>query len=113
MNENKLIVIDGETLMDMRLPPQRFCIQTLLPQGLSILSGASKIGKSWMALDMCLHVAKGEPMWNQPTTSGTVLYFYGPRGTAMRGYCEKGERARLLTVLYRKKASSDTEVKPE
>ena len=60
MNENKLIVIDGETLMDMRLPPQRFCIQTLLPQGLSILSGASKIGKSWMALDMCLHVAKGE-----------------------------------------------------
>ena len=74
MNENKLIVIDGETLMDMRLPPQRFCIQTLLPQGLSILSGASKIGKSWMALDMCLHVAKGEPMWNQPTTSGTVLY---------------------------------------
>ena len=74
MNENKLIVIDGETLMDMRLPPQRFCIQTLLPQGLSILSGASKIGKSWMALDMCLHIAKGEPMWNQPTTSGTVLY---------------------------------------
>ena len=74
MTENKLTVIDGETLMDMRLPPQRFCIQTLLPQGLSILSGASKIGKSWMALDMCLHVAKGEPMWNQPTTSGTVLY---------------------------------------
>ena len=74
MNENKLVVIDGETLMDMRLPPQRFCIQTLLPQGLSIISGASKIGKSWMALDMCLHVAKGEPMWNQPTTSGTVLY---------------------------------------
>ena len=74
MTENKLAVIDGETLMDMRLPPQRFCIHTLLPQGLSILSGASKIGKSWMALDMCLHVAKGEPMWNQPTTSGTVLY---------------------------------------
>ena len=74
MTENKLTVIDGETLMDMRLPPQRFCIHTLLPQGLSILSGASKIGKSWMALDMCLHVAKGEPMWNQPTTSGTVLY---------------------------------------
>lgn len=74
MTENKQIVIDGETLMDTRLPPQRFCIQTLLPQGLSILSGASKIGKSWMALDMCLHVAKGEPMWNQLTTSGMVLY---------------------------------------
>ena len=32
MNETKLTVIDGETLMDMRLPPTRFCVQTLLPQ---------------------------------------------------------------------------------
>ena len=83
MNENKLIVIDGETLMDMRLPPQRFCIQTLLPQGLSILSGASKIGKSWMALDMCLHVAKGEPMWKKKPGSRPC------KSTAVRN--QKGE----------------------
>lgn len=75
MNENKnLTVVDGETLMDIRLPQTKFCVETLLPQGLCILGGASKIGKSWLALDLCLHIAKGEPMWNLPTQAGTVLY---------------------------------------
>ena len=56
MNEtkNKLTVIDGETLMDMRLVPTRFCVETLLPQGVSMLGGAPKIGKSWMVLDLSL-----------------------------------------------------------
>lgn len=74
MNENKLAVIDGETLMDMRLPKAKFCVSTLLPQGLCILGGASKIGKSWLVLDLCLRVAKGEPVWNLPTEKGTALY---------------------------------------
>lgn len=39
-NKNTLTVIDGETLMDMRLPPTKFCVDTLLPQGVSILGGA-------------------------------------------------------------------------
>ena len=74
MTKEKLNVIDSETLVDMRLPPQKFCVQTLLPQGMSILGGASKIGKSWLVLDLCIRVAKGEPFWNFPTTKGTTLY---------------------------------------
>lgn len=39
--EVKLLeVVDGETLMDMQFPKSRFCIQSLLPQGVSILGGA-------------------------------------------------------------------------
>ena len=71
---NKLTVIDGETLMDMRLAPTKFCINTLLPQGITILGGAPKIGKSWLVLDMCVRIAKGESVWNMPTTQGTTLY---------------------------------------
>lgn len=74
MNENKLAVIDGETLADMRLPPTHFCVQTLLPQGVTILGGAPKVGKSWLVLDLCVRIAKGEPIWNLPTTKGTTLY---------------------------------------
>ena len=74
MTKEKLNVIDSETLVDMRLPPQRFCVQTLLPQGMSILGGSSKIGKSWLVLDLCIRVAKGEPLWNFPTTKGATLY---------------------------------------
>lgn len=45
-NPHKLTVIDGETLMDKRLPPTKFCVNTLLPQGLCILGGSPKVGKS-------------------------------------------------------------------
>ena len=72
--DNKLNVIDGETLLDMNLSPQKFCVKSLLPQGLSILGGAPKVGKSWMVMDLCVRVAKGEPIWNLETTKGTALY---------------------------------------
>ncbi len=73
--EVKLLeVVDGETLMDMQFPKSRFCIQSLLPQGVSILGGAPKIGKSWMVLDWCVRIAKGESVWNLSTDKGTVLY---------------------------------------
>ncbi len=73
-DKNKLAVIDGETLMDMRLVPTKFCVDTLLPQGICILGGAPKIGKSWFVLDLCVRIAKGEPIWNLQTHKGTVLY---------------------------------------
>ena len=69
-NLKKLTVIDGETLMDTRLPRRSFCIETLLPEGVSMLGGAPKVGKSWMVLLFALQVAKGEPLWNLPTKHG-------------------------------------------
>lgn len=41
----KLVVIDGETLQDMRFQLGKFTIDTLLPQGISMLGGAPKNGK--------------------------------------------------------------------
>ena len=73
-NVKRLAVIDGETLMDTRLPKRNFCVETLLPEGISMLGGAPKVGKSWMVLLLALQVAKGEPLWNLPTKQGTVLY---------------------------------------
>lgn len=55
---NKLSVIDGETLLDMDLNAPRFCVQNFLPQGLSILGGAPKMGKSWLVLDLRVRIAK-------------------------------------------------------
>ena len=70
----KLITQTGETLMTMVLPPTRMIVQNLIPQGLHILGGAPKVGKSWLTLWLCLQVAKGESAWNRPTEKGTVLY---------------------------------------
>ena len=71
---NKLQVIDGESLLDMELTVPKFCVRGLLPQGLSILGGAPKIGKSWLVMHLCLCVANGEPIWNLDTAKGTTLY---------------------------------------
>ena len=59
MNPTPLTYLDGETLMSTVLPPIRFVVDKLLPQGLHILAGAPKVGKSWLALWLCLRVAKG------------------------------------------------------
>ena len=66
--------IDAETLMTTVLPPTKFVVDRLLPEGLHILAGAPKVGKSWLALWLCLCVAKGEPVWDFAVTKGTVLY---------------------------------------
>lgn len=73
-NQYELCVVDGETLSDMRLPPMRYCVEGLLPEGLSILGGAAKIGKSWLVLDLCVRVANGLPVWDYPSRPGDVLY---------------------------------------
>ena len=70
----KLPTINAEELLSYPLPPIRFIIDGLLPQGLHILAGAPKIGKSWLALALCLCVSKGEPLWSFTTKPCSVLY---------------------------------------
>lgn len=41
---------------------------------LTLFAGDPKIGKSWLGLDLALHVASGEPFWGFATAKGTVLY---------------------------------------
>ena len=58
----------------MRLEPIRFCVEGLLPEGLSVLGGAPKAGKSWLVLDLGIRIARGDPLWELPTKKGDVLY---------------------------------------
>ena len=49
-----------EEIMTTVYKPIEFVVDGLLAQGLYILAGAPKVGKSWLALEMCLSIAKGE-----------------------------------------------------
>lgn len=51
-----------------------FCIDGMISTGLFILAGAPKVGKSWLALDMALSIAKGEKLLGRETKQGTALY---------------------------------------
>lgn len=70
----QLQTIDADTLLSTPLPVTKFIVEGLLPEGLHILAGSPKVGKSWLALWICLQVSKGDSVWGLPTTPGTVLY---------------------------------------
>lgn len=54
--------------------PIEFVVDGLIAKGLYILAGAPKIGKSWLSLDICLNIAKGEKVLEHETKCGTALY---------------------------------------
>ena len=70
----RLQTIDGESLMSLPLTPLNFVVDTLLSQGLHILAGSPKVGKSWLALWLSVMVAKGEAVWGMSVQQGTTLY---------------------------------------
>ncbi len=71
---NQLHTINAEDLQNRTYEPTHFLVDELIPEGLHILAGAPKIGKSWLALWLCLCVAQGQTLWNFATTQGEVLY---------------------------------------
>ena len=70
----KLETINAEDLQNRTYEPTPFLVDQLIPEGLHILAGAPKIGKSWLALWLCLCISQGQPLWNFATTQGEVLY---------------------------------------
>ena len=64
-----------EELETLKIPPLVFTIDKLLPQGLFILAGAPKVGKSWLTLDLCVAVAEGKQWLDHQATQGSVMYY--------------------------------------
>ena len=56
------------------IPEMRWTIKGLLPQGMAILAGRPKQGKSWLALQLGLAVACGAPMLGFEVERGDALY---------------------------------------
>ena len=85
----KLITRSCEEIMTTVYKPIEFVIDGLIAQGLYILAGAPKVGKSWLVLDICLSIAKGESVLGQKTLQGTALYL-----------CLEDSYARIQNRLY-------------
>lgn len=54
-----LATFSAAGLMAMELPPVQWCVPGLLPEGVTILAGKPKLGKSWLSLNLALAVASG------------------------------------------------------
>lgn len=67
--------VTASALQHQTFAPIAYVVPGLIAEGLSILAGAPKLGKSWMALDMSLGVAGGRPVLGGIIPlAGDVLY---------------------------------------
>ena len=71
----KPCILTAKELMELDFPPPEWLIEGLLPEGLTVLSGAPKIGKSWLSLQLALAVTTGRPIFGWAPASKKVFFF--------------------------------------
>lgn len=67
-------VFSADEVMDMEFAEPTFLVDKLISNGLHILAGPSKSGKSWLALWMAHRISTGQPIWDFNCRPGEVLY---------------------------------------
>jgi hypothetical protein len=69
-------------LLDVVLPEPRWSVPGLIPEGVTILGGRPKVGKSWLSLQISGAVGSGGKVFDKDVEQGPVLYIAledGPR----------------------------------
>ena len=99
----KLEPINGIDFVRKDLPPTEYIVDIILAKGLVILSAKSKLGKSWLALDLALCVASGCDFLGFNTTQGKVLYIDLENTPSLA-------QGRMRTLLNGKDAPEDFEI---
>src|SRR5215472_4624510 len=68
-------VFTASDLRAMTFKPINWVVPGIIPEGLTILAGKPKVGKSWLALDLALAVAGGRYVLGEiKPDEGDVLY---------------------------------------
>lgn len=66
--------IAASDLQTTKIDPPEWLIPDVLPQGLAILCASSKVGKSWMAMQMCLAISRGKEFLDYASNQAGCLY---------------------------------------
>lgn len=70
----KLQTYKASELYGKQLERPPVIVRGMIPSGLTVLAGAPKRGKSWLALELGINVANGDNFLGMKTTQGDVLY---------------------------------------
>ena len=66
---------DAAELQNEEIDPPEWIVKNILPTGLAMLCAPSKIGKSWMVLQLCLNICSQEKFLNFETKKHACLYY--------------------------------------
>ena len=68
-------LIDSTTLMQNVYPEPKWAVPKLIPEGLTLLVGRPKMGKSWLALSLAIVASGGKALGSIPVKQGKAVYF--------------------------------------
>lgn len=69
------MVLSAAELCSLNFPDPQWIVSGILPEGLTILAGKPKGGKSWLSLNLCMSVASGQnALGKLAVKKGAVLY---------------------------------------
>lgn len=69
------VIVSAVDLLAKNFPEPKYAVNGLLPEGLTVLVGQPKIGKSWFVLGVAVAVASGgNTLGNIPVSQGDALY---------------------------------------
>jgi len=72
---NRLEITTAHKILTTQWPEPRYAVGGILPAGLTLFAGRQKLGKSWLALQLALHVVSGQPLWGDMVVeAGSFLY---------------------------------------
>ena len=66
--------ISARQLQQTDFPPVSWIVRDLVPEGVTVLAGKPKLGKSWLALQLGYAVASDGEVLGRPVSDGSVLY---------------------------------------
>src|SRR6516165_6488330 len=70
------LVKSAADLQHLTFPPLNNVVPGLIPEGLTLLAGKPKVGKSFMCLDVALAVAMGGGCLNHQCEQGDVMALF-------------------------------------
>ena len=79
----KVSFVSAAQLQTMDLPPVKFLVDELIPEGLTVIAAPQKAGKSAFAMQMGSCIAQGRPFLGRATKQGTVIYYSLEQSNAM------------------------------
>lgn len=73
-NLPKLSAISALDLQNKEFDERYYAVADMIPEGETVIAAPPKTGKSWLMLDMCLQIAKGEQFLGFKTNKSDTLY---------------------------------------
>lgn len=70
-----LVTISGNDLLQKDIPPLKYIIDGILPEGFGLLAAPPKSYKSFLCLQICMAVSRGEKVFGRDTHKTKCLYF--------------------------------------